>query len=99
VVLAVRKAAEREKLRAKVEELEGQLSTIRGADEIIGHSTTIKAALDMARKVARHPSTVLITGESGTGKELVARLVHTSSPRADKAFVAVNCGAIPEPLL
>jgi two-component system, NtrC family, response regulator AtoC len=99
VVLAVRKAAEREKLRAKVEELEGQLSTIRSADEIIGHSPTIRAALDMARKVARHPSTVLITGESGTGKELVARLVHKSSPRADKAFVAVNCGAIPEPLL
>jgi two-component system, NtrC family, response regulator AtoC len=99
VVLAVRKAAEREKLRAKVEELEGQLSTIRSADDIIGHSPIIRAALDMARKVARHPSTVLITGESGTGKELVARLVHKSSPRADKAFVAVNCGAIPEPLL
>jgi two-component system response regulator AtoC len=99
VVLAVRKAAEREKLRAKVEELEDQLSTIRGADDIIGHSPSIRAALDMARKVARHPSTVLITGESGTGKELVARLVHKSSPRADKAFVAVNCGAIPEPLL
>ncbi|HEY8793942.1 MAG TPA: sigma-54 dependent transcriptional regulator [Gemmatimonadaceae bacterium] len=99
VVLAVRKAAEREKLRAKVEELEDQLSTIRGADEIIGHSASIKAALDMARKVARHPSTVLITGESGTGKELVARLVHRSSPRAEKAFVAVNCGAIPEALL
>ena len=99
VVLAVRKAAEREKLRAKVEELEDQLSTIRGADAIIGHSASIKAALDMARKVARHPSTVLITGESGTGKELVARLVHKSSPRAEKAFVAVNCGAIPEPLL
>ncbi|MDB4909440.1 MAG: two component, sigma54 specific, transcriptional regulator, Fis family [Gemmatimonadetes bacterium] len=99
VVLAVRKAAEREKLRAKVEELEGQLSTIRGGDAIIGHSASIRAALDMARKVARHPSTVLITGESGTGKELVARLVHTSSPRAEKSFVAVNCGAIPEPLL
>ena len=99
VVLAVRKAAEREKLRAKVEELEDQLSTIRGADDIIGHSPSIRAALDMARKVARHPSTVLITGESGTGKELVARLVHKSSPRADKAFVAVNCGAIPETLL
>ena len=98
-MLAVRKAAEREKLRAKVEELEDQLSTIRGANDIIGHSPIIRAALDMARKVARHPSTVLITGESGTGKELVARLVHKSSPRADKAFVAVNCGAIPEPLL
>jgi two-component system response regulator AtoC len=99
VVLAVRKAAEREKLRAKVEELEDELSTMRGPDAIIGHSPPIRAALDMARKVARHPSTVLITGESGTGKELVARLVHKSSPRADKAFVAVNCGAIPEPLL
>jgi two-component system, NtrC family, response regulator AtoC len=99
VVLAVRKAAEREKLRAKVEELEGQLSSIRGGDAIIGHSPSIRSAVDMARKVARHPSTVLITGESGTGKELIARLLHSGSPRAEKAFVAVNCGAIPEPLL
>ena len=60
----------------------------------------MRAALDVARKVARHPSTVLITGESGTGKELVARLVHTIEPaRAGKSFVAVNCGAIPEALL
>jgi two-component system response regulator AtoC len=99
VILCVRKAAEREKLRAAVERLEGELSSIRGGSDIIGHSPAIRSAVDLARKVARHPSTVLVTGESGTGKELIARLIHTSSPRAAESFVAVNCGAIPEALL
>ena len=99
VVLVVRKAAEREKLRRRVASLEGELRTIRGDDEIVGRSAAMRGALDVARKVARHPSTVLLTGESGTGKELVARLIHRSSPRAQEAFVAVNCGAIPESLL
>jgi two-component system response regulator AtoC len=99
VSLVVRKAAEREKLRARVQRLEEELSAIRGGARIIGHSPPFRAALDVARKVARHPSTVLITGESGTGKELVARLIHDASPRAGAAFVAVNCGAIPEALL
>ena len=99
VVLVVRKAAEREKLRQRVAHLEGELRTIRGQDEIVGRSAPMRAALEVARKVARHPSAVLLTGESGTGKELVARLIHRSSPRAQEAFVAVNCGAIPESLL
>ncbi|MBX6332305.1 MAG: sigma-54-dependent Fis family transcriptional regulator, partial [Gemmatimonadaceae bacterium] len=98
LILCVRKAAEREKLRAKVEQLEDELRTIRGS-RIVGHSDAIRTALDLARKVARHPSTVLLTGESGTGKELIARLIHRASPRAAEPFVAVNCGAIPEPLL
>jgi two-component system response regulator AtoC len=98
LILCVRKAAEREKLRAKVEQLEDELSTIRGS-RIVGHSEALRTALDLARKVARHPSTVLLTGESGTGKELIARLIHRASPRAAEPFVAVNCGAIPEPLL
>jgi two-component system response regulator AtoC len=97
-ILIVRKAMEREKLRAQVKALEHELSAERG-QEIVGHSTGMRTALDVARKVARYPSTVLITGESGTGKELVARLIHRSSPRTDAAFVAVNCGAIPEALL
>ena len=99
VVLVVRKAAEREKLRQRVARLEGELRSIRGEDEIVGHSSAMRASLDIARKVARHPSAVLLTGESGTGKELVARLIHRSSPRAQESFVAVNCGAIPESLL
>jgi two-component system response regulator AtoC len=98
VILCVRKAAEREKLRARVKRLEEELQAIRGF-EIVGHSPAFRAAMDVARKVARHQSTVLITGESGTGKELIARLIHQSSPRADHAFVAVNCGAIPDTLL
>ncbi|HEX6964722.1 MAG TPA: sigma-54 dependent transcriptional regulator [Gemmatimonadaceae bacterium] len=99
VSLVVRKAAEREKLHAKVRQLEDELSAMRAGEEIVGRSAALRTALDVARKVARHPSTVLITGESGTGKELIARLVHRASPRADAAFVAVNCGAIPEALL
>ncbi len=99
VILCVRKAAEREKLRAKIERLEEELSSMRGDGTIVGRSPALVAAIAVARKVARHPSTVLITGESGTGKELVARLIHEEGPRAEKSFVAVNCGAIPETLL
>ncbi|MDQ6887041.1 MAG: sigma-54 dependent transcriptional regulator [Gemmatimonadota bacterium] len=98
VTLVVRKAIEREKLRADVSRLQQELSAIRSG-EIIGHSEAVRTALEIAHKVARHSSTVLITGESGTGKELVARLIHRASPRSTAPFVAVNCGAIPEPLL
>ena len=59
----------------------------------------MRDALDVARKVARHPSTALIAGESGTGKELVARAIHTNSPRKDRPFVAVNCAALSQGLI
>jgi two-component system response regulator AtoC len=99
VILVVRKAMERERLRRRVEELSGELESLRGADGIVGGSEAMRRILELARKVARHPSTVLVTGESGTGKEVVARYVHRESPRADAPFVAVNCAAIPESLL
>ncbi|OCC16191.1 transcriptional regulator, Fis family [Dissulfuribacter thermophilus] len=66
---------------------------------MIGKSPQIKQLLQLIEKVARSDSTVLITGESGTGKELVARKIHQLSPRKDKAFVPINCGAIPKELL
>jgi len=66
---------------------------------VIGDSPQFLACLDKARKTAQSDSTVLLTGESGSGKEVMARAIHTLSPRTDKPFVAVNCGAIPENLV
>ena len=97
--LVIRKAIERENLRHEVARLSDELVALRGADGVVGHSAALREVVAVARKVARHPSTVLVTGESGTGKELIARLVHSSSPRAAAAFVAVTCAAIPEALL
>src|SRR5689334_4677283 len=64
-------------------------------EEIVGMSSALQAALSRVVKVAATESTVLITGETGTGKELVARAIHRRSRRASRAFVAVNCAAIP----
>jgi two-component system NtrC family response regulator len=66
---------------------------------VIGNSAPFRAALDTALKAARTDSSVLVLGESGTGKEVIARVIHAHSPRAKGAFIAVNCGAIPENLM
>ena len=68
-------------------------------DNIIGQSRALRSVLETARAVASTNSTVLITGESGTGKELIARRIHELSPRGDRPFVSLNCGAFPETLL
>ncbi|HKP15315.1 MAG TPA: sigma-54 dependent transcriptional regulator [Gemmatimonadaceae bacterium] len=99
VLLVVRKAIEREGLRREVAQLHDELVALRAPSGIVGRSPKIAQAIALADKVARHPSTVLITGESGTGKELIARHIHEASPRVEKPFVAVNCAAIPEALL
>jgi two-component system response regulator AtoC len=99
VLLVVRKAIEREGLRREVAQLHDELVALRAPSGIVGRSPKIAQAIALADKVARHPSTALVTGESGTGKELIARHIHDASPRASRPFVAVNCAAIPETLL
>jgi two-component system response regulator PilR (NtrC family) len=68
-------------------------------NNIIGHCEGMQALFQMIETVAQVQSTVLVTGESGTGKELVARAIHDLSPRAEKPFVSINCGAFTETLL
>ena len=68
-------------------------------EEIVGSSETLRRVLIHVSKVARTDSTVLILGETGTGKELIARAIHRQSNRADRAFIRVNCAAIPSSLI
>lgn len=67
--------------------------------EIVGHTSKMKEVFGLIYKLCKVDTTVLIRGENGTGKELVARAIHFNSPRKDGAFVAINCGAIPENLM
>jgi two-component system response regulator PilR (NtrC family) len=70
-----------------------------GGAVLIGRSAALQSALDLVRRAAPARASVLITGESGTGKEVFARALHAESERRERAFVVVNCGAIPEALL
>ena len=99
VVLTLRKAEERERLREEVAGLKAQLSAGPAERGLIAESGAMRQALALVARVAEHNTTVLITGESGTGKEVIARAIHRASPRANRAFVGINCAAIPENLL
>ena len=81
------------------EELQISRAELASRHHIVVQSTGLKHVIHDALKAARSRSTILITGESGTGKELIARLMHNVSPRKEKPFVVVNCGALPETLL
>ena len=99
VVLLLRKIAEREQLFRENERLREELDARFRFDNIIGSSEPMRRIFATIGKIAPHKTTVLLTGESGTGKELLARAIHRNSNRADRSFVPVNCGAIPENLL
>jgi two-component system response regulator AtoC len=99
VVLVLRKAEERERLRDEVESLRSVVGAGAASPDVVAESPAMRAALDVIAKVAAHRTTVLLTGPSGTGKEVIARELHRLSPRSSAPFVAVNCAAIPEALL
>jgi two-component system response regulator AtoC len=99
VTMTIRKAEERERLRQEVEALRSTLGAGVVQDLVVCESQAMRDLLDVASRVARHNTTVLITGESGTGKEVLARAVHRMSPRAERNFTAINCAAIPDQLL
>jgi PAS domain S-box-containing protein len=82
-----------------VEELRREIEGRYSFADIIGRSPAMRSLFELLPVVAESNSTVLINGESGTGKELVARAIHNLSPRKDKRFVAINCGALPDTLL
>jgi two-component system, NtrC family, response regulator AtoC len=99
ILLALKKAEERERLKKENIQLRSQLGQLYGCENLIGKSPQMQGICQLIGKVAAFKSSVLITGESGTGKELAARAIHQMSPRKDSTFLAINCGAIPESLL
>ncbi len=110
VVCNVRDITELNKLKQKLEEVQGlsqhyesQLRNLRmqytGSNKMIVNSAKMKSLLDTVMRLAQFDSTILVTGESGTGKELIAETIHRNSQRSNGPFIKVNCGAIPENLL
>jgi two-component system response regulator HydG len=86
-------------LRTEVRNLRLGLEDPEPFEEMVGASSQMAKAYGLIERVAGSETTVLITGESGTGKELVAKAIHSRSPRSASPFVVVNCAAMPEPLL
>jgi two-component system response regulator AtoC len=99
IVLALRKAEEREALRRENRALKEQIQREAQFESILAKGPQMVDIFKTIAKIADFKTTVLITGESGVGKELVARAIHSRSNRKNAPFVAVNCGAIPENLL
>jgi two-component system, NtrC family, response regulator AtoC len=99
LILRMRMAQERERLRRENILLRKELRRDYGFEEIVFTSDKMGRVVDFAKRASEYKATVLITGESGTGKELIARAIHTRSQRKDAPFVAVNCAAIPGTLL
>jgi len=86
-------------LEKENDSLRRRMATEGQFGQMIGRAAEMRRAFEMADRVARADSTVLILGESGTGKDLMAQEIHARSPRAGKAYVAVNCAALPETLI
>jgi len=99
LLMTVARALETQQLREEVKRLRSSVSAKYGSENIIGRSPNLLSVLDVAGRAAQSDVTVLINGETGTGKELLAKAIHFNSPRRERPFVAINCGAIPRELL
>jgi DNA-binding NtrC family response regulator len=99
VRILVRKALEKRWLRLEITELKRQVQSQRSVPFLVGKSPRIEALKKTIEQIAPTDATVLILGETGTGKELVAKAIHHLSPRGEKRFLAINCGAFSEELL
>jgi two-component system response regulator AtoC len=99
VLLTLRKARERERLRRANQILQRDVQRAVGDRPIVAASPAMIQVLEIVERAAEFKATVLLQGESGSGKEVIARAIHSQSPRRDEAFVAINCAAIPEALL
>lgn len=99
LLIQIEKALEKKRLVTENTILKETFSSQLGFPRIIGKSPPMTQVLEQIQKVAQGKTTVLLLGESGTGKELFARALHMLSPRKDKAFVAINCAAIPHDLM
>ena len=97
--ITVSRALEHLELREEVRHLRSSLDKKFGFENILGRSNVLLSVLDMASRAAQTSSTVLVHGETGTGKELLAKAIHFNSPRKEKPFITINCGAIPKDLL
>lgn len=93
------KALEKVQLQKKVKQLEKRISDKYSFDGIIGKSKGLEQIIDLAKKVSKTDSTVLLTGETGTGKEVFAQAIHENSNRAGKSFVALNCSTFSKEIL
>jgi two-component system response regulator AtoC len=102
VLLTLKKAEERERLKAENLSLQKKIKRIEqkySFGNIIARSEAMRHVFELVSKVADHKTSILVTGESGTGKDLIARAIHQSGNRASAPMVSINCGGIPENLL
>lgn len=97
--VVVEKAARQQALLFENQTLRQQLDLRFGLENVVGHDYKMLKIFDLVQAVADSRTTVLMSGESGTGKSLIARAMHFRSPRRDKPFIEVSCGALPETLL
>jgi two-component system, NtrC family, response regulator len=99
IIPLLNKALEKARLQFKIKHLESKIRQTYGFDSIIGKSSALQKAIQLAQKVAETHTTILLTGDTGTGKEVFANAIHAQSPRKQQAFVAINCSALGKDLL